>query len=121
RSFFYSSRRRHTRSKRDWSSDVCSSDLRFELRKIYEQKRWLLLVLIVLVSMSGFLWQNISEKSAKQERALEIIEPYVGENQRIQNPLLTMEESLNEAQEIQLEYSHEMARMLVQWSKAIDQ
>src|SRR5699024_7442345 len=23
----YSSRRRHTRSKRDWSSDVCSSDL----------------------------------------------------------------------------------------------
>src|SRR5699024_8603315 len=26
-SFFFSSRRRHTRSKRDWSSDVCSSDL----------------------------------------------------------------------------------------------
>src|SRR5699024_11422689 len=24
-----SSRRRHTRSKRDWSSDVCSSDLKF--------------------------------------------------------------------------------------------
>src|SRR5438067_8739966 len=27
-SFFFSSRRRHTISKRDWSSDVCSSDLR---------------------------------------------------------------------------------------------
>src|SRR5439155_11893011 len=26
-SFFFSSRRRHTRSKRDWSSNVCSSDL----------------------------------------------------------------------------------------------
>src|SRR6266704_4517792 len=25
--FFFSSSRRHTRSKRDWSSDVCSSDL----------------------------------------------------------------------------------------------
>src|SRR5690625_6570463 len=25
--FFYSSRRRHTRWPRDWSSDVCSSDL----------------------------------------------------------------------------------------------
>src|SRR5699024_5890264 len=25
--FFFPSRRRHTRSKRDWSSDVCSSDL----------------------------------------------------------------------------------------------
>src|SRR5699024_12148211 len=30
--FFFSSRRRHTRSKRDWSSDVCSSDL-----QIYEK------------------------------------------------------------------------------------
>src|SRR5690606_754083 len=26
--FFFSSRRRHTRFSRDWSSDVCSSDLR---------------------------------------------------------------------------------------------
>src|SRR5207302_4152416 len=32
--FFFSSRRRHTRFSRDWSSDVCSSDLgeRFEPR-----------------------------------------------------------------------------------------
>src|SRR5699024_12014440 len=30
--FFYSSRRRHTRSKRDWSSDVCSSDLIYPSR-----------------------------------------------------------------------------------------
>src|SRR5204863_2020918 len=28
--FFFSSRRRHTRSLRDWSSDVCSSDLALE-------------------------------------------------------------------------------------------
>src|SRR2546422_6011888 len=27
RVFFFSSRRRHTRCSRDWSSDVCSSDL----------------------------------------------------------------------------------------------
>src|SRR5699024_11230958 len=32
--FFFSSRRRHTRSKRDWSSDVCSSDLHFTPRDI---------------------------------------------------------------------------------------
>src|SRR6266496_4212708 len=30
--FFFSSRRRHTRSLRDWSSDVCSSDLRHRQR-----------------------------------------------------------------------------------------
>src|SRR5215469_4803056 len=45
--FFFSSRRRHTRSLRDWSSDVCSSDLllrdliaetteRFPSRVIYQ-------------------------------------------------------------------------------------
>src|SRR5476651_2864244 len=28
--FFFSSRRRHTRYWRDWSSDVCSSDLKVE-------------------------------------------------------------------------------------------
>src|SRR2546421_8982010 len=31
--FFFSSRRRHTRSDRDWSSDVCSSDLVPEFSK----------------------------------------------------------------------------------------
>src|SRR5699024_12337961 len=30
----FSSRRRHTRSKRDWSSDVCSSDLVVLLEKL---------------------------------------------------------------------------------------
>src|SRR5205814_4078721 len=29
KSFFFSSRRRHTRCLSDWSSDVCSSDLTF--------------------------------------------------------------------------------------------
>src|SRR5699024_11750446 len=32
--FFFSSRRRHTRSKRDWSSDVCSSDLSLKERSV---------------------------------------------------------------------------------------
>src|SRR6266508_5421443 len=31
--FFFSSRRRHTRWPRDWSSDVCSSDLDMECRR----------------------------------------------------------------------------------------
>src|SRR5207249_2890487 len=37
--FFFSSRRRHTRSKRDWSSDVCSSDL-LERKKQRRLVRW---------------------------------------------------------------------------------
>src|SRR5690606_40897067 len=33
--FFFSSRRRHTRFSRDWSSDVCSSDLAIAQRIRY--------------------------------------------------------------------------------------
>src|SRR6266513_3180365 len=35
--FFFSSRRRHTRSKRDWSSDVCSSDLPRVMRLLSDE------------------------------------------------------------------------------------
>src|SRR5699024_1459448 len=40
--FFSSSRRRHTISKRDWSSDVCSSDLLREM-KLLANKQGVLL------------------------------------------------------------------------------
>src|SRR5690606_39466254 len=33
--FFFSSRRRHTRFSRDWSSDVCSSDLTLVLLHLW--------------------------------------------------------------------------------------
>src|SRR5437867_4531109 len=53
--FFFSSRRRHTRSYGDWSSDVCSSDLATDLgnaelfaelhahhlRHVKERRQWL--------------------------------------------------------------------------------
>src|SRR5699024_1158154 len=35
---FFSSRRRHTRSKRDWSSDVCSSDLVPEVPEVVTRR-----------------------------------------------------------------------------------
>src|SRR3989449_5412129 len=37
--FFFSSRRRHTRCSRDWSSDVCSSDLKEACRGIADACR----------------------------------------------------------------------------------
>src|SRR5438128_7531886 len=36
--FFFSSRRRHTRCYRDWSSDVCSSDLLIPEIAIHERQ-----------------------------------------------------------------------------------
>src|SRR5687768_18590897 len=41
--FFFSSRRRHTRCSRDWSSDVCSSDL--------DDRRQVLGVLVVALGV----------------------------------------------------------------------
>src|SRR5207253_8435595 len=37
--FFFSSRRRHTRWPRDWSSDVCSSDLSADIKASYDRLR----------------------------------------------------------------------------------
>src|SRR5690606_39812902 len=36
--FFFSSRRRHTRFSRDWSSDVCSSDLEAERERLEAER-----------------------------------------------------------------------------------
>src|SRR5438445_13678509 len=49
--FFFSSRRRHTRYWRDWSSDVCSSDLlseNFEYHAAKNEQRLLVLRGVVL-------------------------------------------------------------------------
>src|SRR5690625_6381139 len=35
--FFFSSRRRHTRWPRDWSSDVCSSDLELLISEVIQK------------------------------------------------------------------------------------
>src|SRR6266849_9624869 len=43
--FFFSSRRRHTRSTRDWSSDVCSSDLLQPLASASNLSTWVYWVL----------------------------------------------------------------------------
>src|SRR2546429_3670963 len=37
--FFFSSRRRHTRCSRDWSSDVCSSDLQLAVLQRRQPRR----------------------------------------------------------------------------------
>src|SRR5205809_6808996 len=49
--FFFSSRRRHTRCSRDWSSDVCSSDL----VTAYVGKAMLVLVLLLPAALVGLV------------------------------------------------------------------
>src|SRR5207253_8159862 len=72
--FFFSSRRRHTRWPRDWSSDVCSSDLgkggvgktamagATALWLAKQGKRTLLASTNPVHSLSGLLGQNVAER-----------------------------------------------------------
>src|SRR5699024_11539385 len=51
--FFFSSRRRHTRSKRDWSSDVCSSDLNWSIKHYQGGKKMVYDVVIIGAGPGG--------------------------------------------------------------------
>src|SRR5699024_11351456 len=63
--FFFSSRRRHTRSKRDWSSDVCSSDLILILLKT------LLLISSCLFTLLHASWLRFFALFPSQKRSEE--------------------------------------------------
>src|SRR5712664_3984956 len=55
--FFFSSRRRHTSSDRDWSSDVCSSDL--SLRPSVRMSTW----------VRSRTWKNAGFLSRRRSRS----------------------------------------------------
>src|SRR3989449_8281427 len=56
--FFFSSRRRHTRCSRDWSSDVCSSDLGDPIVFLHGNPT------------SSYLWRNVIPHVAARGRCL---------------------------------------------------
>src|SRR2546422_5898773 len=66
--FFFSSRRRHTRCSRDWSSDVCSSDLNYSHDLIFEPGRYVLHLLrddqFELIHRLGFTSGRARDKLA---------------------------------------------------------
>src|SRR5690606_2303271 len=58
--FFFSSRRRHTRFSRDWSSDVCSSDLMSFLAHL-EELRWHLIrstIAVLVLAVVAFIFKK---------------------------------------------------------------
>src|SRR5699024_11988501 len=61
--FVLSSRRRHTRSKRDWSSDVCSSDLLFG--EIWSRNDLLSLRDRSIVTVVALMSQGLTDSSFK--------------------------------------------------------
>src|SRR5690349_22809434 len=77
-SFFFSSRRRHTSSLRDWSSDVCSSDLRLwrlardHLRQSYKTRSTRSAIALaksqVVIGHSGSEWRLEIGRASCRER-----------------------------------------------------
>src|SRR5258707_6731411 len=81
--FFFSSRRRHTRYWRDWSSDVCSSDLLERLvlhdpaPEVHPHRQRRLRPLLVGAERLALV--VIADPHARGQRRLETDEPGVGE------------------------------------------
>src|SRR2546428_4770734 len=74
--FFFSSRRRHTRSDRDWSSDVCSSDLfllmfgqihtaalQYGFAAAAIRASWFWSLVVIVLAVVGFVaqWRTMQE------------------------------------------------------------
>src|SRR6266699_5720477 len=60
--FFFSSRRRHTRCGRDWSSDVCSSDLALRRAAAHARSAGL-----AVHAGHGLTYQNVQPVAATPE------------------------------------------------------
>src|SRR3712207_6888407 len=77
-SFFFSSRRRHTRYWRDWSSDVCSSDLENIVAAVLSHR------LVVLLGVGLIVWAT--PRLARRCGVAEVSALWLG----AANPLLIM-------------------------------
>src|SRR3712207_5491492 len=73
--FFFSSRRRHTRYWRDWSSDVCSSDLKFStLFNIFSLLKSILSKAIVISLILGVMSATEVEISLNDSNELSTVD-----------------------------------------------
>src|SRR5690606_40663978 len=65
--FFFSSRRRHTRFSRDWSSDVCSSDLKYLRNDLPNWKKSLDRTRLYRAPVNGVVsaWSLMSSNSGR--------------------------------------------------------
>src|SRR5690554_6965133 len=62
--FFFSSRRRHTRCGRDWSSDVCSSDLTYTNFDIGLRGLWTTRTIIIFTLLTGIFFIFVADKAS---------------------------------------------------------
>ncbi len=97
--------------------------LTFELKKLIRQKKFLWLLIIIILYTGSIYYQNINQQSLLKERGIEKLDPILAEVNGINNDLLTRnrEGSLREQELLQLRYVQEMEKSLVHWRIALSQ
>ncbi|WBL13601.1 ABC transporter permease subunit [Sutcliffiella sp. NC1] len=97
--------------------------LKFELKKLWKQKKFYWLLFIIFISSVGLFYTNYSVYEEKQKRAIEITDMYLEEINGIRHGLeeLRRQDALSPIQEQQLEIIIEMNGSLLPWRYAINQ
>src|SRR3989440_8443624 len=72
--FFFSSRRRHTRSDRDWSSDVCSSDLLETIERLWAVDSDVQIVICSAYSQSD--WRELLSRIGHSDQLIILKKPF---------------------------------------------
>lgn len=95
--------------------------LKFEMKKMWRQKKLVWLLLVVLLSIGGIFFQNFSERESVKERALETIHPYSEEVDARYHFYkgLEYEDNLDVAMRKQQEHIVELGTIFFRWKGAI--
>lgn len=95
--------------------------LKFELKKIWRQKKLLWLLLVVLLGVGSVVYQNLSEQDFMKERALKAIQPYVEETDGLYYFFQSFERDnqLDAVKQRQQEHVIELGTIFFRWKGAI--
>ena len=95
--------------------------LKFEMKKMWHQKKLVWMLLVVLLGVGGVLYQNYSEREFMKERAWETIQPYSEEVDARYHFYKEREykDELDEAMRKQQEHIVELGTIFFRWKGAI--
>lgn len=96
--------------------------LKFEIKKIWRQKKIAWLFLIIFLCILGIFQYNLAQENIRTERASEKLLVFLGEVNQLQGDfiILKREKQLDEIKEKQLEYVNDMNTALTHWKVAIN-
>lgn len=97
--------------------------LKFELKKLWKQKKFLWMLFVLTISIVGLFYNNYSMYEEKEKRALQITDTYQEDINGIRRTLeeLRMKEEISPEQALQLESIVKMNSSLLPWRYAISQ